>query len=101
MGSTELNGKVTLDVVMRIEAAMDKSLIGIAQMVQSADLTTIQMARILTPVIRAGGNDVSEKEVAKIVFNAGLSSAFGAISDILGMALNPQGEDLGNGEDNP
>lgn len=86
---------------MRIETTLSKSIIGIAQMAQAAELTTIQMAQILTPVIRAGGNDVNEKQVAKIIFEQGIGEAYAAIGEVFAVALNPQGEDLGNGEENP
>lgn len=101
MGETEYKARVTLDTVMKIETLMEKSVIAVAQMAQGAELTTMQMAQILTPVIRAGGNDVTPKDVAKVIFNSGIAEAYSALGELFSIALNPQGqeEEVGNGEE--
>ena len=88
---------MTLDVVMRIEQACDKSIIQIAQSLTAGELTTTQQMSILTPAIRAGGNDISEKDVGEYLWDAGLQDGIKAISAIIGQVLT-SGEDEGNEE---
>jgi len=86
---------VTLDVVKRIETACNQGVVKIAQTLAAGELTTSQMVSILTPVIRAGGNDTNEKEVGQALWDAGLADGMRSIGEILSQVLG-SGEDEGN-----
>lgn len=97
LGENKYKAKVTLDVVMRIEQSCGKGIVKIAQALSEGDLTTSQMVSILTPVIRAGGNNIDEKEVGQSLWGAGLADGMKSISEIISTILT-SGGDEGNEE---
>ena len=84
-----------LDVVKRIETTCNQGVVRIAQVLSAGELTTTQMVSILTPVIRAGGNDINEKEVGQALWDGGLADGMKAIGEILSQVLT-SGDDEGN-----
>lgn len=98
LGSKTFNGRVTLDVVQRIEVGLDMGIIQLAQSMSEGSLKTTEMTFILTPVIRAGGNDVTEKEVGQALWGAGLADGMKAIGEIIALVLG-SGGDEGNEEE--
>ena len=46
------------------------------------------MVNVLTPAIRAGGNDIKEKQVGEALWGAGLADGMKAISEILSTVLS-------------
>lgn len=97
LGEKKYKAKVTLDVVIRIEQSCGKGIVKIAQALSEGDITTSQMVAILTPVIRAGGNDINEKEVGQSLWGAGLADGMKAIGEVLATILS-SGGDEGNEE---
>ena len=95
LGSKTFDGKVTLDVVQRIETGLDMGVIQIAQSASQGSLKTTEMTFILHPVIKAGNNDVSETEIGQALWGGGLSDGMKAIAEIIALILN-SGEDEGN-----
>ena len=64
-----------------METALDKSIMQIAQSLSNGHLKVTEQVSILLPVIRAGSNDVSEKEVGEMVYQAGIAATLTAIGD--------------------
>ena len=93
LGEKKYNAKVTLDIVMRIEQACNKGIVKITQSLSEGELTTSQMVSILTPVIRAGGNDINEKEVGVALWGAGLADGMKAVGEILALVLSSGGDE--------
>ena len=93
LGKKKYKGKVTLDVVMRIERQMGKGIVKIAQSLSEADISATEIINILTPVIRAGGNDIDDKEVGKAVWEAGLAQGIAGCSEIIAQALGAGGDE--------
>jgi len=98
LGDKTFEGRVTLDVVQRIENGMNMGVIQIAQCLSDGSLKTTDMTNILTPVIRAGGNDVNEKDVGQALWGAGLADGMKAIGEIIALVLG-SGGDEGNEEE--
>lgn len=96
LGQKQLKGRVTLDVLVRIESAMGCGIVKVAQRLQEGDLRINDILGILTPVIRAGGNDIDQKDVGLAVWEAGLAEGMRCAGEILALALTA-GE-AGNGE---
>lgn len=97
LGQKKYKGKVTLDVVMRIEQSCGKGIVKVANALSEGELTTTQMMAILTPVIRAGGNDINEKEVGESLWGGGVVSGMKAVGEIIALILS-SGGDEGNEE---
>ncbi|MEK9769608.1 MAG: GTA-gp10 family protein [Betaproteobacteria bacterium] len=98
LGKKTHKGRITLDVIMRIETALNIGVVEATRKLSDGTLTLTEMLAILTPVIRAGGNDVTEKDVAKFVESSGYRSAMTEAGNIL-MAILSDGTDEGNEEE--
>ena len=97
LGDKNFKAKVTLDVIMRIERQLGKGIVKVAQSLSEADISASQIIAILTPVIRAGGNDIDEKKVGNAVWDAGLAQGISPCSEVLAQALGAGGDE-GNEE---
>tara|TARA_R110000851_G_scaffold102900_7_gene219656 strand:+ start:1470 stop:1736 length:267 start_codon:yes stop_codon:yes gene_type:complete len=82
---------------MRIEQSCGKGIVKVANALSEGELTTTQMMAILTPVIRAGGNDINEKEVGESLWGGGVVSGMKAVGEIIALILS-SGGDEGNEE---
>ena len=99
LGDKEFNGRVTLDTIMRIESALGKSVIKQLQSLTEAEATLADMVAMITPVVRAGGNDIKDKDIAQAVWAAGVTNSMKACANILAMAINPFGEESEGNEE--
>jgi len=97
LGETKYQGRVTLDVVMRIERQMGRGIVKIAQAMSNADISVSDILTILTPVIRAGGNDVKEKDLHSVIWEAGLTEGIRVCGEVIAIALGHE-DDEGNVE---
>ena len=95
LGSKKYQARVTLDCIMRIESALGKGVVKIAHSLQDADISLFEIVAILTPVIKAGGNDVNEKDIGQAIFEAGLADGMRVAAEILAVALQA-GNSSGN-----
>jgi DhnA family fructose-bisphosphate aldolase class Ia len=98
LADKKFDARVTLDVIMRIERSLGKGIVKIAQSMSEADVSVTDIVAILTPVIRAGGNDVSEKDVGEAIWDAGLAQGIAVCGEVLGQALGAGGDE-GNEEE--
>lgn len=99
LGEKQYQGKVTLDTTMRIEQSLGMSIVKATQTLSEGALTTSQIITIITHTIRSGGNDVSEKEIGKDLWDAGLAEGLKVVGAILAHVLSGGSEDdEGNGE---
>ena len=96
LGPKTFKAKVTLDAIIKIETALNCGIVKVLQKLTDANLTTMEMVSILTPIIRGGGNDLSEKDIREIVWEAGIAGTMNATGEILAKAL--MGEDEGGNE---
>lgn len=97
LGDKTYQAKVTLDGVMRIEQSVGMSIVRVARALAEGSLTATQTLSILTIAIRSGGKDVSEKEVGKQLWDAGLADGLKAVGLVVTNVLSG-GDDEGNEE---
>ena len=81
-----------------METALDKSIMQIAQSLSNGHLKVTEQVSILLPVISAGSNDVSEKEVGEMVYQAGIADTLKAIGDVVTIVMSA-GQAEGNVEE--
>ena len=81
-----------------METALDKSIMQIAQSLSNGHLKVTEQVAILLPVIRAGSNEVSEKEVGEMVYQAGIADTLKAIGDVVTVVMSA-GQTEGNVEE--
>jgi len=92
LGNKSYTGRITLDVVQRIEMGLDLGVVEIAQQLSQGKLKMNEISFILHPIIKAGGNDVTEKEIAQLSWENGLTNSLTIIAEIMTVILNPNGE---------
>ena len=68
---------------MRIETAMNKSVIKIANTMQDGDMTALQMVAFLTPVLRSSGKDIKDKQVQELVWSNGITDTMMTIAQVI------------------
>ena len=92
LGEKQFTGRVTLDTLMRIENSLGMGLVKIAQKLREGDLRVNELLTIITPVVRAGGNNIDQKEVGEVIWSAGLAEAMRVAGEIIAYALTAGGE---------
>ncbi len=97
LGEKKYKARVTLDVAIRIEQSCGMGIVKVTQALSEGSLTTSQMIAIITPVIRAGGNDISDKQVGEALWTAGVTSGITVVGEILTSILSVGGDE-GNEE---
>lgn len=97
LGPKTYKARVTLDAIIKIETSLNCGIVKVLQKLTDGNLTTIEMVSIITPIIRSGGNDLSEKEIKAIVWDAGIATSMRVIGEILAKAL--MGDDKEGNED--
>lgn len=95
LGDQTYQAKVTMDGLARIETSCNAGIIKILNKLTEGELTTTDVCNVLYPIIRGGGNDVTFKDVQKIVWDAGLAEAMKGCGEVLAAALGA-GQDEGN-----
>ena len=98
LGTKEFQGRVTLDVAMRIERKLGRGVLKIGQAMSEGDITTSDIVDILTPVIRAGGKDIKDKDVQDAVWDAGLAEGIRVCGEVVTTILTGGRGDSGNEE---
>lgn len=68
---------------MRIESNTGRGILKIATGLQDADLSASDMVSILTPVLRTSGADLKDKDVSKLIWEAGFSEGVKCIAEII------------------
>lgn len=98
LGEKTWNSRVTMDGLAKIEHACGCGIMKVLGRLTEADVTTTEICQILLPVVRAGGNDVTLKDIQSAVWDAGLTEGMKAVGEVLTTALMPDGDQSGNEE---
>ena len=99
LGGTEYTARLTIDSIIRLEEREGESLIKMASRLSEADMTTAKIVSILHLALRGGtGKDLSEADIKKIVWEAGLASSMKAVGEVLSASLSPESFSEGNVE---
>lgn len=86
--------KINMDTIMRIETATGKGILKIANGLQEADMSALEMVSILTPVLRTSGKDLKDKDVANLIWEAGFADGLRVIAEVIAFIIS--GGDEGN-----
>lgn len=81
---------------MRIEQNCGRGILTIANGLSKAEMSTQDMVSIMTPVLRSSGEDLKDKDVGKIIWEAGLTEGLRVIAEVVAFIIG--GEDQGNVE---
>lgn len=93
LGNQTYNCKISMDTIMRIEQNCGRGILKIASGLQDADFSATDMVSILTPVIRTSGTDVKDRDVQKLIWEAGFTEGIRLVAEIIVHIL---GDEEGN-----
>jgi hypothetical protein len=93
LGKNQYNTRLTIDACMRIESTCGASLIKLATRLTEGDLLITDIANVLTPALRGGGNSMSHQEVCALVYEAGMADGLRVCGEILANVLNAGNKD--------
>ena len=80
--------KMSLDTIMGIESALGTSILKVANKLSTGELSLMEVITIMTLSIRAGGNDIKDSDVKKLVSDLGLIESIKTAGDLLTLALD-------------
>lgn len=93
LANKEYKARLTIDAIMQIEDACNCGIIKLATRMGEADIRMSEILNVLTPALRGGGNDFQQKDVIKIVQEAGIVKATAAVANLLAQSLTDDSEE--------
>tara|TARA_Y100000401_G_scaffold28672_1_gene20822 strand:+ start:141 stop:425 length:285 start_codon:yes stop_codon:yes gene_type:complete len=78
---------MSLDTIMKVESALDCSILKVGNKLANADMTLSQVIQVIYYALRGGGNDIKETDVKAIVSELGLIEAIKTAGELITMAL--------------
>ena len=93
LGSETYKARLTIDAIVQIEEKVGCGIIKLAQKRSEADIRLFDIISVLTPALRGGGKDITEKDVKKIITNVGIVEATTAVANLIAASLSDSGEE--------
>lgn len=87
LGSQTYKARLTIDAIVSIEQSVGCGIIKLATKMSDGDISVQDAISILTPALRGGGNDVTDKDVKNIMQNVGITQTIQVVANILTQAL--------------
>lgn len=97
LGEEHYNTRLNFDSIARIEGATGKSSIILAQSIGDTTISLTELSFVLYTAIKGGGNNITEKDVQKAMWDAGIVAAMAAAGEVLTNAL-VGGQEVGKDE---
>ena len=93
LGDVTYDCKLNFDSLVRIEKALNISIIQLANKISQADIKLTDINFIIYTAIKGGGKDITEKQVSDIIWKVGLVDGVRACGEIVTMALSSGDEE--------
>jgi len=87
LGGQTYKCRLTIDAIVSIEQAVGSGIIKLATRMSEGDISISDAISILTPALRGGGNDYTEKDVKKIIQDAGITKSIQVVANLLTQTL--------------
>lgn len=84
----EYKARMSLDTIIRIENALGISILKLGNKLSQADITMSEIIAVITLALRAGGNNLQDKDVKKLISEIGLLEAIKMCGELVTLALN-------------
>ncbi len=94
MGEKEYKTRLNFDLMAKIESRTGQSVLSIANTLSQGQTPLTHLSIVLHAAIKGGGNDVSEKDIDGIIWDAGIVDAMRVVGEILTNSL-VGGQDTG------
>ena len=79
---------MSIDTIIRIEQALGCSILKLGTKLAQTDITMTEMISVITLALRAGGNNLQDKEVKVLISEIGLLEAIKMAGELVTLALN-------------
>jgi len=90
LGGTDYKARLTIDAIMQIEEKLNCGILKLITRIADSDVRMTDLISVLTPALRGGGNDVSEKDVKKIVGDSGIIDTTKCVAELLAKSLQSE-----------
>lgn len=87
LGSQTYKARLTIDAIVSIEQAVGCGIIKLATKMSDGDISVYDAVSVLTPALRGGGNDVTDKDVKKIMQDVGITQSIQVVAQLLTQTL--------------
>jgi len=84
----EYKARMSLDTIIRIETALGFSFLKLGNKLAQADITMTEMISVITLSLRAGGNNLKDKEVKVLISEIGMLEGIKMAGELVTLALN-------------
>ena len=84
----EYKARMSLDTIIRIEQALNCSILKSGNKLAQADITITEIISVITLALRAGGNNLQDKEVKRLIADIGLLEGIKMAGELVTLALN-------------
>ena len=88
LGNQTYKTRLTVNSCIEIETALKTSLVKLATRLSEGDLTISEIAMVLTPAIKGGGNNVEFNDITKIIYESGMVEGLRVCGEILTNVLS-------------
>lgn len=72
---------------MRIEQNCGRGILTIANGLSKAEMSAQDMIAILTPILRSSGEDLKDRDVGRIIWEAGITEGLRAIAEVIAFII--------------
>ena len=79
---------MSLDTIIRIEQALGCSILKLGTKLAQTDITMTEMISVITLALRAGGNNLQDKEVKVLISEIGMLEGIKMAGELVTLALN-------------
>ena len=93
ISGNEYKAKMSIDTISNIEEALNLSIFAIGKKLSSADLKLREVTQIMYYAIRAGGSDISENDVKKMLSEIGIIESIKIAGQMIALALQTNSDD--------
>jgi hypothetical protein len=87
LGSETYKARLTIDAIVSIEQAVGCGIIKLATKMADGDISVQDAVSVLTPALRGGGNDFTDKDVKKIMQDVGITNSIQVVATLLTQTL--------------
>jgi hypothetical protein len=87
LGTETYKARLTIDAIVSIEQAVGCGIIKLATKMSEGDISVSDMMAVLLPALRGGGNDFQQKDISKLIQNAGIVEATTVVANLLTTVL--------------
>lgn len=98
LAGQDYKARLTVNSIMQIESAVGMGILKLATKMGEGDIMMTHIIAVLTPALRAGGNDLQREDVMKLVQDTGIVRSTAAVGQLLTESLTDNSEEATEGK---